>query len=32
VVGRARPSWLPPVHEPFLLMALLAEPADQPVT
>jgi GNAT superfamily N-acetyltransferase len=32
VVGRARPSWLPPVHEPFLLMALLTEPADQPVT
>jgi GNAT superfamily N-acetyltransferase len=32
VVARARPSWLPPAHEPFLLMALPARPGDRTVT
>ena len=32
VVGRARPPWLPADREPLLLMALLANPVDRPVT
>ncbi len=32
VVGRARPPWLPADREPLLLMALLANSVDRPVT